>query len=141
MVHDVGFLDCADIGSLHYLILSNEIIGMVKRILRGITVNPETIMLDLIEQVGPGGNYLTEPRSVALCRAESWMPKILDRDPFILWEQRGGKDTAQHLQEKLDKILNSHRPDPLPEGAEAKIQKILEISEAGENSQAVTIAN
>jgi trimethylamine--corrinoid protein Co-methyltransferase len=139
MVHDVGFLDCADIGSLQYLILSNEIIGMVKRILRGITVNPETIMLDLLEQVGPGGNYLTEPRSAVLCRKETWIPKILDRDPFILWEQRGSKDTAQRLQEMLDKILETHQPDPLLDGAEGKIQKILEIAEARENSQAAVI--
>jgi trimethylamine:corrinoid methyltransferase-like protein len=55
LVHDLGFLDCADIGSLELLVLSNEVIGYVKRIMRGIEVNQDTIMMELIEKVGPGG--------------------------------------------------------------------------------------
>jgi trimethylamine--corrinoid protein Co-methyltransferase len=125
IVHDVGFLDCADIGSLQYVILADEIIGMVKRILRGVTVNPQTIMLDLIEKVGPGGNFITEPRSVALCRSETWVPSVLDREPHVKWEQKGSKDTAQRLQEKLQKILESHQPAPLSGEAAEKIQAIL----------------
>ena len=55
MVHDMGFLDCADIGSLPYLVLLDEIVAMTKRIMRGIPVNRDTIMLDLIEEGGAGG--------------------------------------------------------------------------------------
>jgi len=129
LVHDMGFLDCADIGSLQYLVLADEIIGMVKRIMRGVTVNTETIMMDLIEQVGPGGSYLTEPRSATLCRAETWVPTVLDRDPYLRWDQNGRKDTVQHLQEKLLKILETHQPTPLPIGASEKIQSILAEAE------------
>lgn len=134
MVHDMGFLDCADIGSLQYLVLADEIIGMVKRIMRGIVVSPETIQLDLIEQVGPGGTYLTEPSSAARCRIETWIPSILDRDPYPRWDQRGRTDTAQRLQEKLLKILENHQPAPLPVGASEKIRFILDQAEAREKA-------
>lgn len=68
LVHDIGFLDCADIGSLAYLVLVDEIIGMAARVMRGIEVNPETIMLDLIMRVGPGGTFINQPESASLCR-------------------------------------------------------------------------
>ena len=70
LVHDVGFLDCADIDPLPYLIRTDEIIAMVKRILRGILISTETIKLDLIEKVGPGSLFLKEGRSASLCRNE-----------------------------------------------------------------------
>jgi trimethylamine--corrinoid protein Co-methyltransferase len=129
LVHDVGFLDCADIGSLSYLVLTDEIIGMVARIMRGITVNADTIMLDLLEKVGSDGSYIAEPRSAALCRSETWVPTILDRNPYSTWEKKGGKSTAQLTAEKLQKIISNHKPIPLPEGIPQVIDTILSEAE------------
>jgi len=78
-----------DIGSLPYLILSDEIIAMARRVMRGIPISTETIMLDLIEKVGPGCLYLTEGRSATLCRSEAWVPTILDRSAYALWTRPG----------------------------------------------------
>ncbi len=132
LVHDVGFLDCADIGSLPYLVLSDEIIAMAARVMRGIPVSPETIMLDLIEKVGPGGLYLTEARSSSLCRNEAWVPTILDRSAYALWDKAGRKQTEQLVLEKLDKILKNHTPAPLPAGVSDEIKTILAEAEARE---------
>ena len=125
LVHDAGFLDCADIGSLPMLVLVDEIIGMVKRLMRGIEVSRGTIMLDLIEQVGPGGHFLEAPESVALSRGQVWMPTILDRNQHALWEKAGSKDTAQRVDDKLRKILLKHQPPPLTAEQSAAIQAIL----------------
>jgi trimethylamine--corrinoid protein Co-methyltransferase len=132
LVHDVGFLDCADIGSLDYLVLTDEIVGMVARIMRGIKINTETIMLDLLEQVGSDGHFISEPRSAALCRSEAWVPTVLDRNPFSIWEKKGSKDSAQLVAEKRKKILSNHHALPLPEGAAEKIAQILRDAEARE---------
>ena len=132
LVHDVGFLDCADIGSLPYLVLSDEIIAMAKRVLRGIPVSPETIMLDLIEKVGPGGLFLTEARSASLCRSEAWVPTIMDRAAYALWDKASRKQTEGLVLEKLDKIIKSHIPIPLPAGISEEIESILINAEARE---------
>jgi trimethylamine--corrinoid protein Co-methyltransferase len=129
LVHDVGFLDCADIGSLQLLVLSDEVIDMARRMLRGVRVDPETIMLDLIEKVGPGSHYLTEARSASLCRSEIWIPRLLDRDPYAVWEKKGRKSFEERVNESLQKILASHQPPPLPEGVEQKIRVILDEAE------------
>jgi trimethylamine---corrinoid protein Co-methyltransferase len=125
LVHDVGFLDCADIGSLSLLVLSDEVIGMVKRIQRGVPVNAETIMMDLIEQIGPGGYYIAEQPSASLCRKEFWIPKILDRDPYSIWSEKGGLSLEDRAREKVQRILNNHQPPPLPEGANEIISAVL----------------
>lgn len=125
LVHDIGFLDCADIGSLSLLVLTDEIIGMVKRIMRGIEVNPETIMLDLLAEIGPGGAFLDQPRSVSLARREIWTPTLLDRAPYVLWERDGAADTVARVQSKLQRILATHRPAPLAPAAADQIAAIL----------------
>jgi len=133
LVHDVGFLDCADIGSLPYLVLSDELVAMAKRVLRGVPVNAETIMLDLIEKVGPGGLYLSEARSAALCRSEAWVPTVLDRSAYALWDKAGRKQTEGLVLEKLDRILKTHVPAPLPAGIPEQFEAILRRAEERES--------
>jgi len=132
LVHDVGFLDCADIGSLTYLVLVDEIIGMAARVMRGVQVNAETIMLDLIEEVGPGGLYLSQARSAALCRKEAWVPTVLDRNPYNVWERKGSQTTEELANTTLKKILETHQPKPLQPEAVEKIERILIAAEARE---------
>jgi len=130
LVHDVGFLDCANIGSLEALVMNDEIIAMATRILRGIEVNRETLMLDLIAEIGPGGQFLTEPRSAAIARQEVWMPTLLDRQPYAIWEQQGRTTMEDRVRAKLRRLLASHRPPALPAGAREEIEKVLAEAEA-----------
>lgn len=130
LVHDIGFLDCADIGSVEYLVMVDEIIAMVKRFMRGIEVNIDTIMLDLIEKIGPGGHFLEEPSSVALCRREIWVPTLLDRNAYVIWEQKGSRSMETRVRERVKMILTSHEPPAL---APDITQQIIHILEAAEN--------
>jgi trimethylamine--corrinoid protein Co-methyltransferase len=129
LVHDVGMLDCVDIGSLPLLVMADEVIAMVKRIMRGVQVDQETIMLDLIEKVGPGGSFLGEYQSASLCRSEIWTPKLGDRDPYVIWEGKGGRSMEERVKDKLDQILVSHLPLPLAPDVQAAIKDILEKAE------------
>jgi trimethylamine---corrinoid protein Co-methyltransferase len=129
LVHDVGFLDCADIGSLDLLVLADEIIGMVRRILRGVPVSKETLMLDLIEQVGPGGYFVAEKRSAVLCRTEFWMPKLGDREPYTIWESKGSRTMEERIHQRLIAILDGALHEPLPHEVQQAIDAILQAAE------------
>ncbi len=113
LVHDLGFLDGAELGSLAHLIMLDEVISMIKRMMRGVTVNADTIMLDLIEKIGPGGHFMRERRSAMLCRQEVWVPTLMDREHNSTWIQQGGTSMEQRVQQRLLHILNTHMPDPL----------------------------
>jgi trimethylamine---corrinoid protein Co-methyltransferase len=60
LVHDVGYTGAGSCGSLEQLMLGDEIISMVRRFMRGIKIDDETLALDVVDQVGPGGHFLGE---------------------------------------------------------------------------------
>ena len=129
LVHDIGFLDCAQIGSLESLVMNDEIIGMTRRIMRGIEVSDDALMLDLIDQVGPGGEFMSQEVTAKRCRTEIWNPTLMDRQPWDVWEAAGSKTATDRIRAKLGKILARHTPPPLPEGAAEKIAAILREAE------------
>jgi len=122
---------------LQLLVMSNEIIGLVKRILRGVEVNQQTIMLDLIEKVSPGGHFIAERQSSSLCRNEIWVPKLLDRNAYSIWDQKGGKSMEKRVNEHLQTILNTHQPTPLASESVKAIATILHKAEEREASSCI----
>ena len=130
LVHDVGFLDCANLGSLEMLVMNDEIIAMTRRIMRGIEVNDATLMLDLIDKVGPGGEFISSTETARQCRTEIWHPKLLDRSAWLLWEAAGSQTMHDRIKARLRAILATHRPPSLPEEVTQGIEEILAAAEA-----------
>lgn len=132
LVHDAGFLDCADIGSLEMLVVTDEIIAMARRVMRGIEVSEETLMLDLIDEVGPGGHFIATRETAQRCRQEIWMPKLMDREPWEAWAASGCPTMLDRVHERVRSILATHQPPPLPPGVADEIEAILQAAEARE---------
>ena len=130
LIHDVGYLDMAMVSSPAQLLLGNEAIGMTRRFLDGITVNPDTLAREVIERVGPGGHFLQQRHTLKHFRSELWRSEMLTRQPYEIWQQAGGKDTAQRIQEKLVDILDTHSVPPLTDAVAAAIEKIRIDGEA-----------
>ena len=129
LVHDAGFLDCADIGSLVLLVLTDEIIALARRVLRGIEVTERTLMLDSIDEVGPGGQFLAREETAKQCREEIWMPSLMNRDPWDTWIAGGGETMLNRIKDRVRTILSTHEAAPLPKGAEQEITAILHAAE------------
>src|SRR5574337_239393 len=53
LVHDVGFTEAANSASLEVIVATDELIGMVDCVMKGIEITPETLALEVMEQVGP----------------------------------------------------------------------------------------
>jgi len=132
LVHDVGFLDCAEIGSLEMLVMNDEIIAMTRRIMRGVEVSDDTLMLDLIDEIGPGGEFMSARETARRCRAEIWTPTLMDRERWMNWEAAGALTMKDRIKARVREILATHEPPPLPEDAAEKIEAILEAAEARE---------
>lgn len=132
LVHDAGFLDCADIGSLEMLVLTDEIIALARRVLRGIVVTEDTLMLDLIDEIGPGGHFIAAKETARRCREEIWMPSLMNRDPWELWDAEGRPTMLDRVKQRVASILATHEPPPLPPGAEGKIEAVLSAAEERE---------
>ena len=106
LVHDLGLLDHSNLISPRYLVLINEILSMLKKYMRGIVVNDETMALEVINQVGPGGNYLEEHHTMRNFR-EVWYSKLFDRDTYDAWCRQGAKKMIDRVREKTRKLMDT----------------------------------
>jgi trimethylamine--corrinoid protein Co-methyltransferase len=125
LIHDVGFLESALIGSHEMVVLSDEIAGMVKHFLRGVRVDEEALAVDLIRAVGPGGNFLAEEHTARNLRREFWFPKLLDRTKYGPWQEAGSRRLGERLKERAAEILATHKVAPLPKKVDAGINEML----------------
>lgn len=137
LVHDVGFLESAMTGSQDLLVLSDEIIGMVKRIVRGIRVDEETLALEIINKVGPGGNFLGEEHTLKHFKKEVWYPKLLDRHMYPDWVASGSLTLAERVNQKTKEILDSYQPQPLASEIQEEVEQILAQAERSLTQKAV----
>jgi trimethylamine--corrinoid protein Co-methyltransferase len=125
LIHDVGFLESALVGSHEMVVLCDEIIGMVKHFLGGVRVDDETLALDVVRQVGPGGNFLMNSHTVKNFRKEFWLPRLIDRDRYDSWRAAGSKTLGDRVRQRVADILDKHTVPPLPKDVEAGIDQIL----------------
>lgn len=120
LVHDIGLMYHASLTSPELLVFCNEIIDMVKISMGGIEINEDTLPLDLIERVGPGGNYISEKHTLKHFR-KFWAPEIFDRN-VVRGEDT--KNCEEMLREKTIKLIETHQPKQLPDGVLKELKKI-----------------
>ncbi len=113
-------------GSLLWLYFDNELGKYIKRMLAGFDVNRELIGEDVIHAVGPAGNYLTEPHTLAHYRRELWLCNpVWTRQSFPEWEQTGARSFADRMIGEVKQILSRHQPDPPDPALAREIDKIV----------------
>ena len=100
LVHDVGYLESGKTGALEMIVMVDEILGYIRRITRGIEVNEETLAIDAIEEVGPGGHFLTHSHTLRNFRKELWQPDLSDRQSWSKWVEGGKKRMEDRTREK-----------------------------------------
>ena len=102
-----GMLDSANSISYEQYVIDNEIIGMIQRILSGIKVNEDTTAFDVIEQVGPGGNFVTEEHTIDHMMDEFFYPNLGVRCNFDIWEEKGRPDMLSRAKDLVREILEA----------------------------------
>ncbi|NIM90654.1 MAG: trimethylamine methyltransferase [Candidatus Aminicenantes bacterium] len=125
LVHDVGYINNGLTTSFEQLVVSNDVIGLVRRICSGIEVNEETMTLDLIDEIGPGGEYLTSDHTLRHFK-ENWYPELISRVPYDRWEKEDKKDLGTKARDRAKYILENHTPQPLEKKLKAELRKIAE---------------
>jgi trimethylamine--corrinoid protein Co-methyltransferase len=122
LVHHIGFLDSGRTASLEGILLCDEIIGMIKQIGRGINTDDEYLALEVITEIGPGGEFLTTDHTLDHFH-EWYVPKYLDRADFATWSSMGGRSMLDNLRAARERVLAEHRPEPLPQELDEELQR------------------
>jgi len=113
LVHDCSsWLDHGSLVSPEFMVLVHDIVDTVNHYMAGIPVTEESLALDVIHRVGPGGHYLQDPHTLKHFKNIKYS-EIFERMILEQWEAAGAKNLEQRLQETTLKKMD-HRPEPLP---------------------------
>jgi trimethylamine--corrinoid protein Co-methyltransferase len=129
MIAGIGLLDDCTTLAFEEILIDAEIAKIVFRIAQGIEVNDNTLALDIIHKVGPGGNFLAERHTLANLRKEHFIPDLTDRRSFEAWLKDGRKDLVTIAREKVKAILQKHQVQPLEKGVQKEIKNIIKRAE------------
>ena len=123
--HDVGYLDFGLTASLELIVIVDEYVSLNRRLFAGVEVNEETLAVDVVRAVGPGGDFLSAKHTKRHVRSAQWRPTIINREGHVRWQEEGGLDLAEKARRKALKILAEHEPAPLPAEAAARIEALV----------------
>jgi trimethylamine--corrinoid protein Co-methyltransferase len=126
LVHNAaGFLESALTYSYEQMVIDDEILGMVNRALRGIEVNDETLAVNVINDIGPGGHFLAHAHTLTHIHSEFFLPTISDRARREGWEKAGAKDAWQRSRERTRALLKTAKQDIIDTDVKAEVDKIF----------------
>jgi trimethylamine--corrinoid protein Co-methyltransferase len=124
MIYGLGMLESGITFDFGQLVLDCEFARMIKHTVQGFRVTDETLALDVIKEIGPGGHYLMHEHTLDGMRGQS-RPELIDRQQREIWEKEGATRAYERAVAKAKWILENHRPDPLPDDVLKKIRAIV----------------
>ena len=112
MITTLGYLESYLTVSPEQVVIDNEIAATILRMLAGIEVDHETLAVDAIGKVGPGGHFLAEKHTLRHV-GELFIPKLANRTTRADWRRAGEKDIARMARDEAKRLVQTHQPEPL----------------------------
>jgi trimethylamine---corrinoid protein Co-methyltransferase len=128
MIYGLGMLESGITFDFGQLVLDAEFARMVKHTVKGIPVDDESLAVDVIREVGAFGDFLCHKHTLKRMRSQS-QPAFIDRTMRENWEKKGSLDVHQKAMNTVRHILETHKPDPLPNDVLQKIRAIVAETE------------
>lgn len=112
VLHSCGILGSYIAMSFEKFLIDEEVCGMVRQMLKPIEISDESIDIDMICTTGPGGQYLTHPKTFKLCRTEFFLPDLMSRANYDSWSAGGKKKIHEVADDKVSQRLATYeKPD------------------------------
>jgi trimethylamine--corrinoid protein Co-methyltransferase len=126
--HDCGYLDFGLTGSFEELVMVDEFIARDRRLLAEIEVSPETLAVDVLVKVGPGGDFLSQRHTTRHLRSGQWRPRMLNRMSHDRWLESGGLDLTQKAHQRAVELLATHEVPALSAELVTRLDEIVPAS-------------
>jgi trimethylamine--corrinoid protein Co-methyltransferase len=111
------------------LIFCNECMAGIRRMARELKVDKDSLALESIKDVGPGGTFLSHPQTYDNFRRELWIPKLFERRNWELWEKDGSPDIFEVAEKKVLEMLTPKPAASLPAEVENQIDEIVRLAQ------------
>jgi len=121
-----GMLNFESCQSLEKLVLDNEICGMALRMVRGIEAREDRLGGDLYGDIYDGQHFLASEETLRWFRKEMDQPgSVIDRDTYDVWKSHGKKSSWDRACREVERIMNSHTVEPLPDDSLKALRNIM----------------
>jgi trimethylamine--corrinoid protein Co-methyltransferase len=128
LIHDVGYMESGLTTSFEMIVLTDELVAMTDGLVGGFEVSDETLMLDELDAVGPGGHFLDTEATMDRFQ-DFWYPDLMSREIRETWLERGGTSLGERLREKVQSTIREHRPESLDPERKERVLAILREAE------------
>ncbi len=126
--HAAGMLESMLTVAYEQFVIDDEIIGMCCKVLKGITVDPEHLALEVIDTVGPGANFMTAPHTMAHLYTEYFRGNsVTDQKDRDKWTQDGSPDARKRARDIVRKILAGEEQSYIDPKVDRAIRKKYDI--------------
>ena len=112
----MGWLDAGLVASFEKFIIDVENLAMFQRFLQGIEISEETLALEMMALVGPGGHHFGTPHTQARFETEFYAPFLSDRQNYENWQLAGSEDAATRANRLYKQVLADYQPPPIDPG-------------------------
>jgi trimethylamine--corrinoid protein Co-methyltransferase len=118
--------------SLEMMVINNEVFNDIGRVIHGISVNDNSLAVDLIDKVGHMGNFLAEPHTMDNIRkGELRISTLWDKRSSERAEKEGFKSTQESARDRIRKILDEHEPEPLEVDVSRAVDEVIKEASKG----------
>lgn len=115
--------------SLEQLVIDDLVVSMVQRYLRGIGVDEQALAVDVIQQVGPGGTFVSADHTFQHYRDELFISELIEHHPHDSSRARGAQNLVARAREHVKELLDHHEPPSLPldvvNELDAKVEEVM----------------
>jgi len=123
IIHGAGIIDSHTAMSYEQFVVDLEIIGMIARFIKGVQIDEDSLALDVIKQVGAGGEFLTNPHTLRHCRDGLWVPQISLRR--VLSGGEPNEVIMEKIKKKQETMLAGYQQPQLPKGIEMSLRAYM----------------
>lgn len=129
LIYGAGMLELGITFDLAQFVIDNEIFKMIKKAIEGINVTDVDMAIDIIKEVGPGGEFIGHRHTFDNFRKLQSYSKLIDRSMRDAWLMAGAKDLTERAYEEVEYILANHKPEPLANNVIEELRSIVENAE------------
>jgi len=124
----MGICGADQAASVDLLVMQDEIIAYVESVMRDIEFSDDTFALDVIDQVGPGGDFIAEMHTAEHFRDQMWFPALLDRSFYDAWHTAGAESMAGRCRARVEHLLATHTPQPVDTDLDRELTRIVDAA-------------
>jgi trimethylamine--corrinoid protein Co-methyltransferase len=126
IIHSAGWLESGLVCSLEKFVLDVEGLAMMSRFLKGLEISKESLALEEIANVGPGGNHFGTDYTMLRFQDAFYRSTVSDRQNYETWVENGSKDALQRAHEIANQLLEIYEQPALPSKVQGELMEYVE---------------